>query len=67
MYLITRESLKQLSQRNHWTESNDLHEKLAVPANPVSSMNKNYWLIHAFTVSSLKNANKYSFDILPNL
>ena len=60
------EPLKQPSQRNQSTESNDLPAKLALPPQPASSFIKNLVffhynnLIHVFALSSVRNSNKFS-------
>ena len=46
MYLKTGETLKQPSQPNQWTESNDLPSKLALPPHPASSFIKNLMFFH---------------------
>ena len=62
------ESLKQPSQRNQWTESNDLPEKLAPLPHSASFLIENLMLfrynnlIHVFELSSVRNSNKFSFD-----
>ena len=70
---MTGESLKQPSQRNQWTESNELPAKLALLPRPVSSLIENLGflhynnLIHVFALSSVRISNKFSFDALTNL
>ena len=60
------EPLKQPSQRNQWTESNQLRAKLALQPHPASSFIKNLVvfhynnLIHVFALSSVKNSEKFS-------
>ena len=60
------EPLKQPSQRNQWTESNDLPAKLALPPHPASPFIKNLVLFHynnlthVFALSSVRNSNKFS-------
>ena len=64
------EPLKQPSQRNQWTESNDLPERLALPPHPASSFPKNLLffhynnLIHVSALSSVQNSNKLFFNTL---
>ena len=43
---MTGESLKQPSQRNQWTESNDVPAKLALLPRPVSSLIENLVSFH---------------------
>ena len=60
------EPLKQPSQRNQWTESNQLPPKLALQPHPASSFIKtlvffHYKIfIHVFALSSVKNSEKFS-------
>ena len=55
------------------TELNDLPPKLALPLHPKSSFIKNLVffhynnLIHEFSLSLVRNPNKFSFDTLANL
>ena len=55
------------------TESNDLPPKLALPSHPASSFVKKLVffhynnLIYEFTLSLVRNPNKFSFDTLINL
>ena len=70
---MTGEPLKQPSQRNQSTESNDSPTKRAPPPHPASSFIKNLVFFHynnlieVFTLSSVRNSNKFSFDVLANL
>ena len=63
---MPRDPLKQLSQRNQRTESNDVPAKLALPPQPASSFFKNFVffhhndLIYVFELSSVRNSNNFS-------
>ena len=69
---MTSKPLKQPSQRNQRTESNDLPAKLALPPHPASSLIITLVFFHynnlidVFALFSVRNFNKFSFDILTN-
>ena len=66
MYLIPGEPLQQPSQRNQWTEWNDLPKKLTLSPHLASFCIKNLVflnynnLINVFALFSVRNSTKFS-------